>query len=430
VKIAVFTAHFPPQFSGGTEQVALAHALALSGRGHQVHIVSGSDEAHDGRDVVRARVQGLQVAFLPRTPSEPMDLAQSWPRVLDLAEREARGADLIIVYHQSTLGSGLVRRLRRSAPVFLWLHDHHATCPRSFRKAPLRSISCPSGEEVARVGHKTCADCLAPLQIGIDPGRTALALAWRQRAFQAEVDAAARVLVPSRTHLVRLSEFLDFGPGQVRLLEPGLCMDLPRVRRKPRLWRGDGPLRILHPGRRSLDKGSLDLAQAVGQMPAGRVQLVYAGGSEKGLDPVLERAVGENGVEWHGPYDPGQLAAIAATCHVVALPSRLPESYSLCVDEALALGLPVWASGAEAARERYGALGLHVLPAGDPGAWAAAFSELIRDPARVQAHMLDLPKNIPTCQRTSETLERWGQDIVRQFRDQPLSATHDHRRPA
>lgn len=430
MKIALFTSHFPPQFTGGTEQVALAQALALTQRGHEVHVVSGSDEAHDGRDVVRARVRGLDVAFLPRTRSEPMDLAQSWPRVLDIAEREVQGADLVIVHHQATLGSGLVRRLRSSAPVMLWLHDHHATCPRSFRQAPSPSITCPTREDVARIGHKACAECLAPLKAESDPYRTALAVAARQRAFQAEVNAATRVLVPSRTHLVRLSEFLEFGPGQVKILEPGLCMEFPEVRRKPRLWKGEGPLRILHLGRRSVQKGSLDLARAVGKMPAGRVQLVLAGGSEKGLDTALEEAAGVNEVEWHGTYDPAQLAAIAATCHVVALPSRLPESYSLCVDEALALGLPVWASGAEAARERFGALGLHVLPAGEPDVWAAAFTELIRNPAQVQAHMLDLPENIPTCQRSSETLERWGQELVSQFRDQPISSSNDHRRLA
>ena len=430
MKIALFTSHFPPQFTGGTEQVALAQALALTRRGHQVHVVSGSDEAYDGRDVVRETVQGLEVSFLPRTYAEPMDLAQSWPRVLDLAEREVQGADLIIVHHQATLGSGLVRRLQFSAPVMLWLHDHHATCPRSFRKAPSTSVTCPSSEDVARVGHKACVGCLAPLKVDADPYRTTLALAARQRSFQAEVDAAAKVLVPSRTHLVRLSEFLDFGPGQVKILEPGLCIELPKVRRKPRLWKGDGPLRILHLGRRSEEKGSLDLAQAVGQMPEGRVQLVFAGGSEKGLDSALEAAAGVNEVEWHGTYDAAQLAAIAATCHVVALPSRLPESYSLCVDEALALGLPVWASGAEAARERFGALGLHVLPAGEPDVWAAAFTELIRNPAQVQAHMLDLPENIPTCQRATETLERWGQDLTRQFRDQPIPIPNDHRRLA
>ncbi len=412
MKIALYTAHFPPQFTGGTEQVALAQARSLVKLGHEVHVVSGSDESHAGEDVVRQHVGGLEVAFLPRKPDEGMDLTQSWPRLLDLAEQEARAADLIIVHHQSTLGSGLVRRLQAGAPVMLWLHDSHATCPRSFRRHPNCGSSCPSREDVARSGHKACVDCLGSLIPEAQAGRTALCLAARQRSFQAEVDAAARVLIPSRTHLVRLSEFLDFGPGQVRLLEPGLCLEFPELRRKPRLWKGRGPLRILHAGRRSVDKGSLDLAQAVGLLPPGRVQLVCAGGSEAGLDSALEEAAGENPIEWHGPYDSEQLAEIAASCHLAALPSRLPESYSLCVDEALALGLPVWASGAEAARERFGALGLHILPAGDPSAWAATLASLVDDPAQVQAHMLDLPRNIPTSMRSSETLERWGRELI------------------
>ncbi len=430
MRIALFSAHFAPEFTGGTEQVALAQALALQEQGHQVRVITGTDEPHREEDIVRREVHGLKVSVLPRRDDESMDLVQSWPRLLETLEAEVCAVDLFIVHGQSTLGSGLVRFLSPLAPVILYLHDQHVSCPRSFRRTPVEGVTCPSREDLRQDGHRSCAQCLGGEQTGLGPSALSLALAARQRTFQREIEAAARVVVPSRTHLVRLSEFVDFGPGQVRILGPGLCLPLVKPSRRKARWSGKGPLRILHAGRRSVEKGSLDLATALGRMGGGQVELVCMGTSEPGLDLAMQRAAGGCSIEWHGAYDAGQLAQVASTCHVAAFPSRLAESYSLCIDEALFLGLPVWASNAEAALERHGRLGLHSLPSADPGAWAAAIAEWVADPRATTRLMNDIPQSLPTSYASAQALGRWGQELVRQFRERTLSTAGEYRRPA
>lgn len=431
MKITVVCAHFPPHFSGGAEVVALAQARALALRGHEVSVVAGTDRPHAAGDLERVLVEGLPVTFLPRTNEEREDLLQQLPRLTELLVREVRGSHVIHLHHGPTLPADAVRGVSRVAPVVLALNDFLPVCPRFFRTPPDPSLHCPPAGS-----FESCVPCLAP-ELGKSPAREiARGLIARSEEYRAEVAAAARVIVPSRTHLVRLAEFLDFAPGQARILQPGLCLAFPTRRRRPQAWTGEGPLRVLHFGRRSQQKGTLDLVQAMAGLPAGSVELVALGGSEEGFDARLREQAGDLALSLAGPYGPGELARAAADCHLAAFPSRLPESYALVVDEAIALGLPVWIAGGAAARERFEPPVLETLPSASPEIWRKAFETLLDDPGRAREACRALPSQLPTADDAAAILERWYRELPREpalhdpLLGHPLPHPQEHRRPA
>ena len=243
------------------------------------------------------------------------------------------------------------------------------------------------------------------------------------------LSAAARVVVPSRTHLVRLAQQHDFPPGRVRILEPGHGLQLPARRRRPRPWGGGGALRVLHLGERSEAAGTLDLVRALTGLPAGSVELSCVGKGSPGFDRRLAVEAGDLPLELAPPADGAALVRLAARCHLAALPSRRPESYALPVDEALALGLPVWAANGEAARERFEPPALELLPAGDPAAWTRALAGRLAEPASWREAFEALPEAVPTAAAAADGLERiYGQITPPSLERVPPRPRH--RRPA
>ncbi|HJO26101.1 MAG TPA: glycosyltransferase [Planctomycetota bacterium] len=396
MRLTLVAAHFPPHFLGGTEQVVLAQARELSRRGVEVRVVAGTDRpAVPGEDCWRENVAGIPVTFLPRLPAEVGPGEGGRERLRPLLARELAGSDIVHVHGTSTLTQTLVRDAARDGtrprPVIYSIHDHFPACPRSFRWRG-DGEACP---ELPAEGE--CASCLAPelgLASGLDgpadergTGRNgaldklAAALGRRRRAAQEEVDAAALVTVPSFAHRLSLGRHLNLRRAELMVIPPGLCLALPNLHPRPSLFRaGSGePLRVLHFGNLCAAKGTLDLARALGMLPAGSARLVLAG---HGLDLDLGRRLvaGAPGlpVDIYGAYDGAALERIAADCHLAAFPSRLEESFGLVVDEALALGMVTWVSDRGAPQDRIGAAG-RVLPAEDPAAWGAAFAGLLAE---------------------------------------------------
>ena len=98
------------------------------------------------------------------------------------------------------------------------LHDLFVTCPRFFRvpAAPVAAEGCPP-----RGNHEPCARCVA-----IDAPEGALAtleaeLQERAAAFQADLDAAAAVVVPSEAHAANLRRLVDLPGGRTRIVRHG-----------------------------------------------------------------------------------------------------------------------------------------------------------------------------------------------------------------
>jgi glycosyltransferase involved in cell wall biosynthesis len=393
VKIALVSAHFAPHFEGGTELVARAQGEALARLGCEVRVVSGSDQPHAGSDVERGHIGALPIAFLPRRADEPYDLELARPRLARLVRAETAGADLVHVHHWSTLSGALVRELSAAAPVVVTLHDLFATCPRFFR-VPVPPVErCPERGDL-----EPCVRCVEPDAGGLPRAVLERGLAARARGWQAELAAAAHVVVPSRSHAANLARFLDLDPARLSVVPHGLPR--PLGREGALAWDGTGPLRVLFLGHRGRVTGLLDLVQALAALSAGereRVLLLCLGSEvEPGFDRELTAAARGLRLVLGGPYRPEQLALRLAQqggAHLAALPSRVAESYGLVTDEALALGLPTWVSDRGAPRERVGAAG-RVLPAADPAAWTRAFHEVLAAPDMLSLERASVPAAI------------------------------------
>ena len=87
-----------------------------------------------------------------------------------------------------------------------------------------------------------------------------------------------------------------------------------------------------------------------------------------------------------------------------SLPSRAGESYGLVLDEALALGLPVWVSDRGALHERVADAG-RVLPAEKPEAWANALRDLLENPSLHARERARVPAALPTAADAARRLE-------------------------
>ena len=406
MRIALVSQLSPWDFRGGTEQVIAAQARELARRGHRVQLVAGAAEpAGEGEEPRRDFREGISITVLPRRRDEPYDLELVRPRLAASVEREIQGAERVHLHHWSTLAGDLVRRLSARAPVVVSLHDDFTTCPRFFRSPPNAELACPAGGEPAAAAHSTCARCLAPDAPGLSHEALCEGLARREEAYRAELSAAAWIAVPSRSQAERLSAWIDLPGERLRVVPHGLCRSLVLAPPSATVWSGSGPLRVVHFGNLGELKGGLDLTCALALQRPGRVELELCGNeAEAGFVERCRELAPDLAIRWSGPYDGRALVARCARADLAAFPSRAWESYGLVVDEALAMGLPVWVSDRGAPAERVGSAG-RVLPAGDPAAWAAAFAELLERPELLERQRRAIPAPLRSAADAARELE-------------------------
>lgn len=397
MKIALVTGAFPPEFVGGTERVVAAQARALQQRGHEVLVVCGSqDKRHGFRQEVRDE-DGLAVLRIAKTRVESSQAHWQFARLARIVDDATVGYDVVHVHHWAGLSGDLVRRLQRRVPVVLSLHDAFASCPRHFR-VPLEDCVCPSSRPTS-----DCARCVVPLVGEASPHDLEEAVAARWTSFRAEIEAASLVVTPSRSLRASLGAWMELDSSSWEVVPHGLCQELTPV---PTTREDGGPLTVVSFGNRARAKGTLDLVRAMAALPEGSAKLLLLGAEvEPGVDAELHAAAGSLALELEGRYDDARLAQRAAQADLAAFPSRAEESYGLVVEEALALGLPVWVSDRGALPEVLtdvagrGALPGGVLPAEDPAAWTRELQRLVEDPRRLQ----DARALVPAAPRTVES---------------------------
>jgi len=330
-------------------------------------------------------------------------------------DEATRGFDLVHLHHWSSLGGGLVRHLVPKLPVVLSLHDHYASCPLFFRSAPA-GVVCPGSRPT-----QACLRCLQGSH-GLEPSADLLArLGERWGDFRAEVQAASRVVCPSEALRAALARELELSGRDWEVIPHGLCQELesapPPVRRDRRLC-------VLSFGNRTAQKGTLDLVAALSRLPAGSARLILPGAEvEPGFDDRLRAAAGPLELEFPGPYGPRELARQAARADLAAFPSRAAESYGLVVEEALALGLPVWVSDRGALgevlarRAGRGPLPGGILPARDPAAWGRLFTGLVECPRKLQDARRLVPARPPAGESAGG---RWLELYAETLDGQPI----------
>jgi glycosyltransferase involved in cell wall biosynthesis len=422
VRIAVIAPFLPSEFQGGTERVALAQARELARLGHSVRLVAATDSGGTPGQLQGEVLEGLLTVRVPRHEFERSPREHARPALAQRVVDAVGDVDLVHVHHHATFSSDLVRRLAERAPVVLTLHDHFVACPRSFC-VPEHGATCPVDREL-----DACVGCLQPDAGGCAAGEVLLRLKGRRAAFEAELEAAREIYVPSRWLLESLKRRVRLNMSRVHVLPHGLCEELSlggrdtvvreelataRAERRRKAPGHEGPLTILHFGNRARVKGCLELVRAAALLAEGSVRLIFCGREvEAGFDAELRRAAGRMALELHGAYRPEELVGFAAEADLAAFPSLAGESYGLVVDEAIALGLPALVSDAGALPERLASAGHggrypgRVLPAGDVGAWAACMRGLVAEERLLQDARAVLPDWLPTAAHTARELER------------------------
>jgi len=421
MKIAVIAPFLPPEFLGGTERVAIAQARELARLGHSVRLIAATDSERALEEKNTGVVEGLIAVRVPRHLGERSPREHARPSLSKRVDLAVGDVDLVHVHHHGPFSSDLVRRLAERVPVALTLHDHFVACPRTFC-APKHGAVCPTDRE-----FDGCVACLKPDLPDWNRGEVLRRLADRRAAFEADLDAASEIYVPSRWLAESLERQVSLPVGRVHRLPHGLCEELSpialedvageelstaRALSSASRPRREGPLRVLHFGNRARVKGCLDLVRAASALPKGSVRLIFCGEEvERGFDAELRKAAGGLNFELRGGYQPEELVLLAAEADIAAFPSLAAESYGLVVDEALALGLPALVSDAGALPERLASAGHggrfpgRVLPAGEIGAWTACLRGLVEDERLLQDARAVLPDWLPTAAHTARELE-------------------------
>jgi len=373
LKIGLITSHYPPDLTGASEFVAHAQARELIGRAHEVRVVTGCSWPHSGRDVLRGRIDDADVSYLPRTIEESASSEHGCARWTRLALDELRGVDVYLVHADDSLPLDLLPALARRRPVVVCVND-----------LPANAGVC---EQLG------CAD---------------------------------QVIVPSADLKRALLELAPSLVGKLEVRQSGLCRVIPPMhvaqRRAP--WDGERPLSLFHFGRRTSASGLSLLIKSLRDLPSGRFELVLAGGEgEAGLDDHLGSLAGELPLHFFGPYQTSQLAALAAACDLAVFPSGTDRGLGLVIDEALALGLPVWCCeqadplgrirpscdpASEAGRgglKRVESRPGRILAADSPTDWSQAFEDLLEDPEQLHTERHAVPRSFETTKDAVDRLE-------------------------
>lgn len=392
MRILYILHQFYPEFRGGTERVALALGKAAQRAGHFAQVLTcvlGAPPAEAAPcpglpGALQIVHDGLPVALLPRTQLPP-SVESSFETDARLADRlehwmRAQNFDVAHVLHPMRMASALLAAQRCQMPYLLTLTDFFFPCFQ-INLVTVDNQLC-SGPE----GGTRCAQtCLRP------PWTTA-ALAGRHTQAHDLLHGAGMRICPSRYVADRFqSAFpdLDFA-----VIPHGVDMhQLP-----PAAGKADANLTMGFIGTVIQQKGLLQLLRAMTMVPDPRLKLRVVGGFHG--DPVYHAQIRDLAktdprIELLGEVPPSQVGTVLAGLDLLCLPSQVPESFSLVLNEAAAAGVPALVSDLGAPPERVSSQSGRVLPANEVRAWADTFSELLADPTILENWRANLP--LPLC---------------------------------
>lgn len=362
--------NFPPEFIGGTEAYVGALVAAQIRRGDEPIVISGSEvhgvteheESYSGARVIRLRHDP--------TRGERFGITHEFPRlaVAIEAKLESLKPDVVHVHHWFHLATPMARLAKaRGMRVVVSLHDYFTLCPRFFLVRPDGAFC----GDLTPIPRARCRDCVRS-DLGLDDtvrGDTLLDSQFDARsAFFAEELAAADVrLAPSRVAAQMFSSTGILGvTPPIDVLPLGLLQPFPRESLARRTLDDEGRLRLVFFGNVAPVKGLDDLVAAIDRLtPTARAKIVLRV-LGRSTDDALEGRLRDAGQRFtlvrEETYDHARLARLPAEADLAVFPSRAAETYSLVVDEALALGLPLLVTDRGAMAERAGGAALVVAP--------------------------------------------------------------------
>lgn len=392
MRILYVVHQFYPEFGSGTERVTLNLARMAQRAGHHVQVL--------GCMVDRSRHRGTAVTALPGALTSVVDGipvtmvdraslpagAETELAVSDAvrdqlaAWMQAQRFDLMHLMHPMRSASAIAAAQRIRLPLVVTLTDYFAACLR-INLVDLDGRPCDGPE-----GGRACArKCPLP--------------AWSEAALRARHEQFAAVLAYAGSRVVPSQHVAQ----RYRAAFPGLRfdviahgIDLLALGAAPAPAAAESrPLTLGFVGSLVAAKGLDVLLRALARLPGVPLRLKVAGGFHGDRvyqDELRALAAADARVELLGMLEPAAVAALMRGLDLLCLPSKVPESFSLVVHEAAALGVPALVGHLGAPAEAIARSGAgQVIPAGDEAAWAASIRACVDDPQRLAAWRRGLP---------------------------------------
>jgi rhamnosyltransferase len=328
---------FPPQAWAGTELVTYHLAQALRARGHQLTVLTRTEdptapefslqtEPYDGLDVVRV------VNNHTRTTTFRLFYENSFYDDLFRELVAQRRPNVIHFQHIAHFSTRLVSLAAAAGvPTILSLHDFFFPCQR-IHLIDVDGQLCPGPD-----GGTRCDACLQGMASPED-------VRHRLAAMEQAMNAARWILTPSVFLHERIAAYFPGITNKLRTVPLGVkpLVVPPRQRRHP-----GTPLRILCSGLLFPPKGAHVLLDALKGLPANMVTVSLYGATLPYWRPYvdqLQRQAQGFAVHFPGAYPYGQFGDILSAHDVLVMPMICEETFSLVAREALMAGLPVVAA--------------------------------------------------------------------------------------
>ncbi|MGE0825144.1 MAG: glycosyltransferase [Candidatus Binatia bacterium] len=327
---------FPPDAWAGTELVTFYLAQSLHARGHEVTVLTRTEDRTVPELTIREeRNAGFSVVRVVNNHTQTTTFRSFYENSFyDDFFREfltRRQPDVVHFQHIAHFSTSLVPLAVASGfPTILSLHDFFFPCYR-IHLIDAAGQLC-SGPE----GGSRCAPCLRGIASPED-------IRHRLVAMEQAMAAAQQVLTPSDFLQERMTEYFPALTAKLRTVSLGVKPVVAPLRQR----QGGAPLRILYSGLLFPPKGAHILLEALQGLPADAVEVSLYGASlpywQAYVDQLHRQAQGFT-VRFAGVYAHGQLDKVLSAHDLLVMPMICEETFSLVVREALMAGLPVVAA--------------------------------------------------------------------------------------
>lgn len=392
MRILIVLHQFYPEFSSGTERVALNLAKAAQRAGHYVRVLACAvnPEAHHGAastalaGALETVWDGVPVtlllrAMLPASADYSLEVAPELVEPLATWMKHER-FDLAHVMHSMRMSTAVVAAQQCGLPYIVTLTDFFLACPR-INLVTLSNQLCGGPE-----GGKKC-------------GKDCLSAPWSRDTLVHRYDSARQMLAGASVR-VAPSEFVAaryreaFADCSFRVVAHGV--DLLALMDQATPAKDDtATVTLGYVGSIIPQKGLSVLLRALARVKAPGLRLKVVGGfygPDAYRKEVLTLVKADSRVALLGHLEAGQVYAAIRQMDVFCLPSQVPETFSLALHEAAALSVPSLVSNLGAPGVQVAAHGGgQVVASSDVAAWAAAIETLAADPGKIARWQARLP---------------------------------------
>jgi glycosyltransferase involved in cell wall biosynthesis len=315
--------------------------------------------------------------------------------------------DVVLLTHLLHHSPGYVEQAHRwGIPVVLELHDFFLACPRAH-------LQRTSGERCdGPAGGLACAEHCFPDD---RPERAAVRWSLRAAMFRDALRQADAVVCPSR-FVADYFAPMRSAASPIEVIDNGVPETFAR-RHQRSPSDPAAPLHLASIGVATPHKGFHVAIEALRLARLPRVRYTIFGATTPGYDAELrEAASAVDGLELRlfGRFEPALLPTLLADVDAVIVPSLVVETYSIAAREALACGVPIFASriGALATAIQDGVGGRLFTP-GDPSELAALLQHVHERRDVLQALAKSIPRDaFVTVDERTARLEQVLLDVV------------------